>query len=88
VEANSNGCREAQKALAAAEDRDERAYLVNKVLVKDSYFNFPKIHLNMHWANQISCCGSLPQYSTEVCETSHKALKDAYCRSYYVNSIP
>jgi len=88
VEGNANGRTAAQKARAAAEDRDERAYLVNQVLVEDSHFNFPKIHLIMYWADQISHYGSLPQYSTEFCKTSHKALKDTYRRSNRDNSIP
>ena len=88
VEANANGRTAAQKARAVAEDSDERAYLVNQVLIEHSYFNFPKIYLIMHWANQISRYGSLLQYSTQDCETSHKALKDAYSRSNHVDSIP
>jgi len=77
-----------QKARAAAEDKEERAYLVNQALVEDSHFNFTKIHLIMHWADQISRCGSLPQFSTEICETSHKAFKQAYRHSNYLDSIP
>jgi len=42
----------------------------------------------MHWANQISCYGSLPQFSTEICETSHKVFKEAYRRSNHLYSIP
>jgi len=53
VVANANGRTAAQKARAAAEYREERAYLVNQVLVEDSHLNFPKIHLIMHWADQI-----------------------------------
>jgi len=88
VEANANGHRAAQKARAEAEDSDEQAYLVNQVLVEDSYFNFPKIHLIIHWADQTSRYGTLLPYSTEVCKTSHKALKDAYRWSNHVESIP
>jgi len=88
VEPDAKGRRAAQRARAAEEDRDERAYLVNQVLVENSHFNFPKIHLIMHWADQISLYASLPQYSTEVCETSYKALKDAYRWSNHVDSIP
>ncbi|KAF8415030.1 hypothetical protein EV426DRAFT_579132 [Tirmania nivea] len=68
---DASGRTATQKAHAAAEDREERAYLVNQVLVEDSHFNFPKIHLIMHWADQISRYGSLHQFSTEICETSH-----------------
>ena len=87
VEPNANGRTAAQKVRAGVEYREERAYLVNQVLVEDSHFNFPKIHLIIHWADQILRYGNLAQYSTEVCKTSHKALKDAYRRSNHVDSI-
>jgi len=45
------------------------------------------MYLIMHWADQISRYGSLPQFSTEICETSHKAFKKAYRRSNHVDSI-
>jgi len=61
---------------------------MNQVLVQDSYFIFPKIHLMMHWADQISRYGSLAQFLTEICETSHKAFKEAYRRSDHVDTIP
>jgi len=77
-----------QKACAAAEDKDERAYLVNQALVEDSHFNFPKMYLIMDWADQISRYGSLPQFSTEICETSYKVFKQAYRRSNHLDSIP
>jgi len=87
LEEKANGRTAAQKACALAEDREEHAYLVNQALVEDSNFNFTKIHLLMHWSNQISQYGSLPQFSTEICEASHKPLKKAYCRSNYIDSI-
>ena len=54
LEEKANGHTAAQKARALAEDREECTYLVNQVLVEDSHFNFPKIHLLMHWSDQIS----------------------------------
>ena len=78
----------AQKARTLAADKQEHAFLVNEALVEDSHFNFPKIHLLSHWADQIPRFGCLPQYSTEICETSHKALKDIYRRSNHVDGIP
>jgi len=48
LEEKANGCTAAQKARTLAEDREERAYLVNQALVEDSHFNFLKIHLLMH----------------------------------------
>ena len=32
--------------------------------------------------------GLLPQYSTEICEASHKPLKDAYRRTNHINIMP
>ena len=84
---NINGYTTMQKARVAAEDREERVYLINQVLVEDSHFNFSKMHLIMHWADQISYYGSLPQFLTEVCETSHKAFQQAYRCSNHVDSI-
>jgi len=59
-EEKANGRTASQKAHVLAEDREECVYLVNQALVEDSHFNFPKIHLLMHWSNQISQYGSLP----------------------------
>jgi len=53
-----------------------------------AHYNFPKIHLISHFAGQITRYGSLPQYSTEICEASHKPLKDAYHRSNHINAMP
>ncbi|KAF8451279.1 hypothetical protein BGX38DRAFT_1091927, partial [Terfezia claveryi] len=52
-----------------------------------SHYNFPKIHLISHYAEQIPKFGTLGQYSTEISETMHKAFKDTYCRSNRVNAI-
>ena len=48
-----NGRTAAQKARSLAADKEERAFLVDVALVEDSHFNFPKIHLMSHWADQI-----------------------------------
>ena len=62
--------------------------VVNDILTEGVYYNFPKMHLVSHFADQITQYGSLPQYSTEICEASHQPLKDAYRRSNHVNEIP
>ena len=54
LEEKANGHMATQKAHTLVEDREEYAYLVNQALVEDSHFNFPKIHLLMHWSDQIS----------------------------------
>jgi len=46
------------------------------------------MHLISYFADQITRYGSLPQYSTEICEASHKALQDAYRLSKHINAIP
>jgi len=78
LQEKANGCTAAQKAHALAEDREEHVYLLNQALIEDSHFNFPKIHLLMHWSDQISQYGSWPQFSIEICEGSYKSLREAY----------
>ncbi|KAF8414713.1 hypothetical protein EV426DRAFT_579158 [Tirmania nivea] len=68
--------------------RTEADELVDDLLSTGAHYNFPKIHLISHFADQIAKYGSLPQYSTEICEASYKPLKDAYRRSNHVNPIP
>jgi len=78
----------AQRVQMHNEDQLERRFLINQALKEESDFNFPKIHLLSHYADQISWYGSLLQYSTESCEVSSKLFKNAYRRSNYVDTIP
>jgi len=87
-QANINVHTTMQKASAATKDKEESVYLMNQVLIKDSHFNFSKMHLMMHGADQMSHYGSLAQFSTEICNTSHKAFKEAYRHSNHVDTIP
>jgi len=88
-EEKANGRMASQKARGLVKDREECTSLVNQTLVEDLHFNFPKICLLMHWSNQISQYGSsLLQFSTEICEALHKALKEAYRRSNHIDCIP
>ncbi|KAF8432900.1 hypothetical protein BGX38DRAFT_1075676, partial [Terfezia claveryi] len=41
-------------------------------------FNYPKLHLLMHYSQQVIQFGSLPQYSIEITEALYKLLKEAY----------
>jgi hypothetical protein len=56
-------------------------------------FNFPKIHLMLHFRDQIQRFGSLKQWSTEIGESSHKQqIKDGFNSSnktgdYYTQLI-
>ncbi|KAF8430817.1 hypothetical protein BGX38DRAFT_1078551, partial [Terfezia claveryi] len=42
------------------------------------HYNFPKMHLISHFADQIAEYGSLPQFLTDICKALHKPLKDGY----------
>ena len=70
------------------EFRVETEEMVNDMLTEGAHFNFPKMHLISHFTDQISRYGSLPQFSTEICEASHKPLKDAYRRSNHIDAMP
>jgi len=56
----------------------------------DADFNFPKIQLMSHWAEQIRRYGALQQYSAERHEQAHKTnLKDGWNASnHYLNYLP
>jgi len=56
----------------------------------DADFNFPKIHLMSHWAEQIRRYGALQQYSAERHEQAHKTnLKDGWNASNHnLNYLP
>ena len=68
--------------------RLELDLLKSDILEEGSHWNFPKMHMLSHYAEQIPRYGQLIQYSTEVSEAYHKPLKDAYRRSNHVNPIP
>lgn len=70
------------------QDQEERAEVWAELLKDNADYNIPKIHLISHYAEQISKFGSLPQYSTEICEASHKAFKDGYRRSNHIDATP
>jgi hypothetical protein len=59
-----------------------RDYISHKIDISkelDADFNFPKIHLMSHWAEQIRRYGPLQQYSAERHEQAHKTnLKDGW----------
>jgi len=56
----------------------------------DANFNFPKIHLMSHWAEQVRRYGALQQYSAERHEQAHKTtLKDGWNASNHnLNYLP
>ncbi|KAF8458604.1 hypothetical protein BGX38DRAFT_1082355, partial [Terfezia claveryi] len=67
--------------------KHKEVFLASKDL-RWGHYNFPKMHLISHFADQIGKYGSLPQYSTEICKVSHKPLKDAYRRTNHINAVP
>ena len=56
----------------------------------DANFNFPKIHLMSHWAEQICQYGALQEYSAERHDQALKTnLKDGWNASNYnLNYLP
>ena len=84
--ASVNNLSASEKAKWRQENTLERRELVDEILKEEAHYNFPKIHLISHYAEQIPKFGALGQYSTEISETMHKGLKDAYRRSNRVNA--
>ena len=58
------------------------------MLTEGAHFNFPKMQLISHFPEMIAKYGSLSQYSTEICEASHKPMKAAYRLSNHINVMP
>ena len=75
-----------EKAKLRQENTLERQELVDEILREGAHYNFPKIQLISHYAQQIPKFGALSQYSTEISETMHKGFKEAYCRSNKVDA--
>jgi hypothetical protein len=70
-----------------------RDYISPKIDISkesDADFNFPKIHLMSHWAEQIRRYEALQQYSAERHEQAHKMnLKDGWNASNHnLNYLP
>jgi len=55
-------------------------------LREGAHYNFLKIHLISHYAEQIVKFSVLGQFSTDIAEAMHKRFKDAYRRSNKVNA--
>jgi len=76
-----------EKAKLHQEDALERWNLVDEILREAAYYNFPKMHLISHYAEQIPKFGALKQYSTDISECMQKGFKEAYRRSNKVNTM-
>ena len=86
--AASDVTHQSKRRMLEKEFRVETEEVVNDILSGGGHFNFPKMHLISHFADQINKYGTLTQYSTEICEALHKPLKDAYRRSNYIDTLP
>ena len=75
-----------EKVKMRQENALERRELVDDMRKERAHYNFPKMHVISHDAEQIPKFGALGQYSTEISECMHKGFKDAYRRSNKVNS--
>ena len=67
-------------------DALQRQELVGEILREGAHYNFLKIHLISHYAEQIVKFSVLGQFSTDIAEAMHKRFKDAYRRSNKVNA--
>ena len=74
-----------QQGKLSAVATEDRQQVVHDILEQGT-FNFPTLHLLTHYGAQIQDFGTLPEYSTEITEALHKALKDAYRRSNRVDA--
>jgi hypothetical protein len=76
------------REMNAQRDYSSQEIDISKEL--DADFNFPKIHLMSHWAEQIHQYGALQQYSAERHEQAHKTyLKDGWNASNHnLNYLP
>ena len=60
---------------------------MDEILREGAHYNFPKIHLISHYAEQMPKFDALGQFSTDISEIMHKTFKDAYRRSNRVDSM-
>ena len=69
-------------------DRDKAlaAMQMEAALKDDSSFNFVKMHLLTHFTSHVKELGHLSNVSSELPETLHRELKDAFRRSNKVNA--
>jgi hypothetical protein len=56
-------------------------------LEQNAGFNFPKMHPVNHFPEQVTCFGSLVQFSTDIGESLHRLIKKAYRKSNRTGDI-
>ena len=86
--AASNGMMSSKRRKYNEDSKIEREQLIHDLLTENAHYHFPKIHRISHFPEQIPKYGSLPQFSSEICEASHKPLKEAYHRTNHKNVLP
>ena len=72
------GASRTQREKLKSDLRLEKELLRVEILEEGAHWNFPKMHMLAHFADQIPRYGQLVQYSMEIGEAYHKPLKDAY----------
>ena len=86
TETSVKGLTALEKAKLHQEDALECQNLVDEILREGAHYNFPKMHLISHYAEQIPKFGVLKQYSMDISECMHKGFKKAYRPSNKVNT--
>ena len=77
-----------ERAMTAAQIREQAKAAEIDALKEKSNFNFPKMHYLEHLPEHISSYGYLGQYSTEVSERAHKKLiKEGWKKSNHVDAM-
>ena len=74
-----------QRQAALTTDQKTVTATQTAMLEEESHFNFPKLHLLMHFPESIKRFGSIPQWSTDITEKVHKEIKTAYNSSNCTN---
>jgi hypothetical protein len=68
------------------EDTEKVAVEVEAALTKDTHFNFIKMHLLSHFVESVRELGHLSNVTSELPETLHRQLKEAYKHSNKIDA--
>src|ERR1700704_367617 len=68
------------------EDTEKVAVEVEAALTKDTHFNFIKMHLLSHFVESVKELGHLSNVTSELPETLHRQLKEAYKHSNKIDA--
>jgi len=87
VQSSAQHLTESEKAKVFLGNTLEWRELVDEILRELAHYNFPKIPLILHYAEQIPKSSALEQFSTDISETMYKVFKDTYRQSKRVDSM-